>query len=310
MAAFDFPSAPTNGQVFQPPGGPTYVFQSPVWVIQTAAETLAIGQIIMVASSLAPTGYLKANGALVSRTSYAALFAVIGTSWGAGNGSSTFQLPDLRGEFPRFWDDAKGVDASRVFGSSQGDGIKTHTHALSGTSGTVSAWWTHSLSLNTGGESADHTHVASGTTGSNSVGHTHTFSDSSSATGTGSANHTHVTPAYYSPDGQGELDPGAKIFGSQDGSILFNTTTSSSGAAHTHTVAVSGTTGGNSVNHTHTFSDTTTGRSVGHTHLVSGSTGNPSGNHTHSFADTTDGGAGTIAENRPRNIALLACIRY
>ena len=88
------------------------------------------GAIFYFAASTAPTGFLKANGAAVSRTTYAALFAITGTTYGAGDGSTTFNLPDLRGEFIRGWDDARGVDASRAFGSAQGDLTKlvSHTH--------------------------------------------------------------------------------------------------------------------------------------------------------------------------------------
>ena len=74
------------------------------------------GAVFYFAASTAPTGFLKANGAAVSRTTYAALFAVTGTTYGVGDGSTTFNLPDLRGEFIRGWDDGRGVDASRVFG--------------------------------------------------------------------------------------------------------------------------------------------------------------------------------------------------
>lgn len=81
------------------------------------------GAVIFVAMDTAPTGYVKANGANVSRTTYAALFAAIGTTFGAGDGSTTFALPDLRGEFPRGWDDGRGVDSGRVFGSTQANGI-------------------------------------------------------------------------------------------------------------------------------------------------------------------------------------------
>jgi len=83
------------------------------------------GTVLYVAMNTAPTGYLKANGAAVSRTTYANLFAAIGTTFGAGDGSTTFALPDLRGEFPRGWDDGRGVDSGRAFGSAQGDGIRT-----------------------------------------------------------------------------------------------------------------------------------------------------------------------------------------
>lgn len=79
----------------------------------------------------APTGWLKANGAAVSRTAYADLFAAIGTTFGAGDGVNTFNLPDLRGEFIRGWDDGRGVDASRNMGSAQGSQNLAHNHTAS-----------------------------------------------------------------------------------------------------------------------------------------------------------------------------------
>jgi len=88
------------------------------------------GQIIHVALSSAPTGYLKANGAAVSRSTYAALFAAIGTTFGAGDGSTTFNVPDLRGEFVRGWDDSRGVDSARSLGSAQTDAFQGHYHTL------------------------------------------------------------------------------------------------------------------------------------------------------------------------------------
>lgn len=77
------------------------------------------GEVTFFAMSGAPAGYMKANGAAVSRTTYAALFAAIGTTFGVGDGISTFNLPDMRGEFPRGFDDGRGVDVGRVFGSAQ-----------------------------------------------------------------------------------------------------------------------------------------------------------------------------------------------
>lgn len=77
-----------------------------------------------------PAGWLKANGALVSRTTYAALFAAIGTTYGAGDGSTTFALPDLRGEFVRGLDDGRGVDAGRGLGTAQADAFRAHTHTV------------------------------------------------------------------------------------------------------------------------------------------------------------------------------------
>lgn len=59
------------------------------------------GAILPFAGATPPSGYLLANGAELSRTSYADLFGVIGETWGAGDGSTTFTLPDLRGRFLR-----------------------------------------------------------------------------------------------------------------------------------------------------------------------------------------------------------------
>jgi hypothetical protein len=89
------------------------------------------GMVMTFASDFAPAGWLKANGAAVSRTVYAKLFAAIGTRYGAGDGYSTFNLPDLRGEFARFWDDGRGVDAGRALGSFQGDAIRNITGFVS-----------------------------------------------------------------------------------------------------------------------------------------------------------------------------------
>lgn len=81
-------------------------------------------QIAYFARNTAPAGWLKANGAAISRTAYADLFAAIGTTFGVGDGFNTFNLPDLRGEFVRGWDDARGIDASRGFGSAQAAATK------------------------------------------------------------------------------------------------------------------------------------------------------------------------------------------
>ena len=88
------------------------------------------GAVLYFAGRTAPAGWLKANGAAVSRTAYAALFAAIGTTYGAGDGRSTFNLPDLRGEFLRGWDDGRGVDTGRVLGSAQAHALQSHQHGL------------------------------------------------------------------------------------------------------------------------------------------------------------------------------------
>ena len=68
---------------------------------QITANIIPAGLILPFGNTTAPTGYLACDGSAVSRTTYATLFAAIGTTWGAGNGSSTFNVPDLRGAFLR-----------------------------------------------------------------------------------------------------------------------------------------------------------------------------------------------------------------
>lgn len=130
-----------------------------------AVDTSDVGRVGIFAMSTAPTGWLKANGALVSRTAYAALFAAIGTQYGVGDGSTTFALPDLRGEFLRGWDDGRGVDVGRLFGSAQGDAIRNiagqlgfgaqlaavQTASGAFSAGSVSQWMPQQATVNAAG---------------------------------------------------------------------------------------------------------------------------------------------------------------
>ena len=91
-----------------------------------ATLTVPPGTLIFHCANSAPSGFLKANGASLSTTTYAALFTAIGYTFGGSGGS--FRVPDLRGEFPRGWDDARGVDGGRSFGGFQDGFMNDHTH--------------------------------------------------------------------------------------------------------------------------------------------------------------------------------------
>lgn len=92
------------------------------------SKAVPAGTVIYFASSVPPENYLKCNGAEVLRNDFASLFSVIGTTFGVGDGATTFNLPDLRGEFIRGWDDERKIDEDRVFGSWQEDNFKSHQH--------------------------------------------------------------------------------------------------------------------------------------------------------------------------------------
>lgn len=212
------------------------------------------GLVAHFARNTAPAGWLKANGAAVSRIAYADLFAAIGTMFGTGDGFTTFNLPDLRGEFLRGWDDSRGVDGGRSLGSGQTGALQSHAH--SGSSADAGAHG-HSGTATSGGA---HSHGAS--------------------TGT-AGEHTHAVK-------EGNAGPwwgGGDVLASGDDytqSIAYYSNTLAAGN-HSHSVSIG--TGG------------------AHEHAL---TINSGGTHSHAVAIEATGGA----ETRPRNVALLACIKF
>lgn len=108
------------------------------------APGMSTGTVFMVPGTAAPAGSTEIDGRLVSRTTFAGLWAYAQTSgnlaasdaaWTAGqfspgDGATTFRLPDGRGEFFRGLDNGRGVDAGRAIGSSQADDLKSHTHTV------------------------------------------------------------------------------------------------------------------------------------------------------------------------------------
>jgi microcystin-dependent protein len=91
------------------------------------------GAVQSFAMNSAPTGWLSCDGSAVSRSTYSDLFSAISTTFGTGDGSTTFNVPDLRGEFIRGWDAGRGIDSGRSFGSAQADEFKAHDHDVSWT---------------------------------------------------------------------------------------------------------------------------------------------------------------------------------
>ncbi|MDT0499717.1 MULTISPECIES: phage tail protein [unclassified Halomonas] len=210
------------------------------------------GMVAHFARSTAPTGWLKANGAAVSRSVYSELFAAIGTSYGEGDGFTTFNLPDLRGEFLRGWDDGRGIDGGRALGSSQTDDNKSHDHSAS--------------------SSRDGSHSHSGS--ANGAG-AHSHSASSSWQG----DHRHQMQDAHPQEAEGEDGQGV------DSGPVNRTTGAYTKPAggHRHSISI-----GNAGHHSHSLSI------------------NSAGAHSHAITVDEAGGA----ESRPRNVALLACIKF
>lgn len=102
--------------------------------IATTVVIVPVGAVFYFAANIAPIGYLKCNGDTVTdgvgtvqsvTANFSALYAVLSSTYG-----SPGKLPDLRGEFIRGWDDARGVDSGRAFGSAQAQGYQSHNHAI------------------------------------------------------------------------------------------------------------------------------------------------------------------------------------
>lgn len=105
---------------------------SPLVEFYSTGNCYLVGASVGFYRDTAPPGFLKENGAAVSRTTYAALFAAIGTKFGAGDGVTTFNLPDSRALFSRALDDNKGIDVGRQMGSTQIQSIQSHNHVILG----------------------------------------------------------------------------------------------------------------------------------------------------------------------------------
>jgi hypothetical protein len=161
--AFALPSGTTGQQPVSPvPGWLRYnadtstmeFYNGTFWKAvgnETSGSTSPPGMVSAFPMATCPAGWLETDGSTVSRSTYASLFEVIGTIYGAGNGSTTFKLPDYRGYFLRSWSHGSGVDPDAASRSNRGDGttgdnigtiqgfqLQSHSHNYS--SPLIGAW--------------------------------------------------------------------------------------------------------------------------------------------------------------------------
>ncbi len=258
-------------------------------------EVPAAGIFWWPSADAAPTGFLLAQGQAVSRTTYDQLFAIIGTTYGTGDGSTTFNLPDLRGRM------VAGAQTQASLGDTEGSIDHTHTQT------------THTHTQNAHTHTAPtHTHTGASTGSGGS--HTH----SQGVTGS-SGGHTHTAAAHTHNDGSLAVAAhGAAIVGSRHGSSASNglfaesdLDNSSSSTSHSHgdgsyitadpTYFIVGTSSSASKSHTHPPA----GNAYAHTHpsgAFSGSTASGGASatssesaHTHTNPSTASGGSHTHA---------------
>lgn len=221
-------------------------------------EATPTGAVLPFAGAAAPSGWLMCNGSAVSRTTYANLFSVIGTTFGSGDGSSTFNLPNLNGKTPVGFD----VSQSEFNSVGQTGGAKTHTLT---TNEMPSHTHTQNSHTHTGSTSSagSHTHSA----GTDSAGsHTHTASTASA----GSHDHGDIAAS-------GSHDHAYNV-----GSSVFRTATTSELTANL-TMGTSLGRASTTGTRTHTHAITSAGS---HTHTVTVDSG---GSHSHNVTIFEDG---------------------
>lgn len=167
--------------------------------LNSSVTLVPTGAVLPFAMNSVPSGWLAANGAAVSRTAYAALFTAIGTTYGSGDGSTTFNLPDLRGYFVRGSGTNSDGTAAGTFGAKVEDAVIAHTH--SGTTGNMSAHATHDHNMTVTG-------LGLGGGGGNPVQSTNSFGTNSTSIQTANTEHQHTfTTSSQSPAGATETRP-------------------------------------------------------------------------------------------------------
>ena len=164
----------------------------------TDIVAIPTGTIVPWSAASVPTGFLECNGALVSRSTYSALFAVIGTTYGAGDGSSTFALPDVQDNVP------VGKSGTKALASTGG------ANTVSG-SGTASGTATANATLSTA-QLASHSHPAGlGFTGTGSEGGPRRAPDvdtiSTGSTGSGTGHQHNMASLTFSGTATSVLQP-------------------------------------------------------------------------------------------------------
>ena len=163
----------------------------------TGIEGIPTATIIPWSDSSVPTGYLECDGAAVSRSTYAALFAIVGTTYGAGDGSSTFNIPDLQDNIP------VGKSNNKAVGSTGGSNTVACTGNVSGS--------TANASLSTG-QLASHSHTGganfpNGARAFQYTGMTKAAPATNTASSGSSQGHSHNMSANFTGDATSVLQP-------------------------------------------------------------------------------------------------------
>jgi microcystin-dependent protein len=248
--------------------------------VDPLAGTVPTGAMIQYLGTTAPNGWLFCIGNAVSRSTYSGLFDLFGTRYGAGNGSTTFNLPDLRSRFPR-----GSADTASLSGTAGGSA--THQHTNTGLSTGSAGGHNHSvdvpsLSITGGGHShttADHSHTT--------ADHSHVMDDHTHGTNNANSNHAHN----YNPPSTNTSSP------SSSSTTVTGSNLSVASNFHTHSLNIgeNGTTGAGA-DHSHSTGGASAGNS---TYGASGGAGNTTSGATSGAGNTTDSPTHSHAIDHP-----------
>lgn len=277
-----------------------YFYDGSSWdrMLKESKDPVPTGAIFSFPLDAPPTGYLVCDGSAISRTTYANLFALLGTTYGAGDGTTTFNLPDYRGKFLRGHDDGAGIDPDAATRQDRGDGttgdnvgtqqngaMASHLHQIDPPS-------TSSTSAGSHNHSTPNTFITSGTSGN----HTHSTTPRNINTNPGGA-HRHQI--------RGEdINVSTTVFGSSD-FLVENPGVngpdyrwSAMDGEHFHSISIPSLSMNSNGVHSHSIN-------------IPVLTTNTGGFHNHNINISAFNSASTgSSENRPINITVVYCIKY
>ncbi len=268
------------------------------------------GTVLWWPASSAPTGWVQCDGSAISRSTNSVLFALIGTTYGSGDGSTTFNVPTIDdNRFIRGWGSSGGIDPGRTFGSLQNADIGNHNHS----SGNADAPHNHTVNSNTNNMPHNHQFSVSGANmphqhNANTGGANAPHSHGGNANNRGSHSH----PIYRR---ENRSNPGNNYSGHWNTNSPADSGLLSPAGGHTHNVGFANANvphshpanvGNTNAPHSH---PTSVGNSnAPHNHGNSTTAGASSVDHTHAF-NGSDGGSGPGVIVRPLALSMMAIIK-
>ncbi len=277
-----------------------YFYNGTSWnrLLDKSKDGNPIGTIISFSTNNVPPNYLECNGTAVSRTTYANLFAVIGTRYGAGNGTTTFNLPDYRGQFLRGYNHGAGTDPNVTTRTNRGDGTTGDAVGTKQNNQTLLHHHVVNPPITNTNVTGNHSHLVNppNTYTAFAGNHNHLVDPPNTAT-TVNGNHRHSTNIYRRRSSNNAGNH-YNIYFNYNRRWSNTVPLTSYAGNHNHTVNIAPFYSYANGNHRHTVDIAPFNSAI-------------AGNHTHTIDITAFNSSNTGgAETRPKNITVMYCIKY